>query len=96
LFLGGPQLAAESMVRLGYPLYLMKILGFAKIMGAIAILFVPNKTLKEWAYAGFTFDLLGALASHLFVADYQNAPAPVIMGVILFTSYIFWKKNEAV
>ncbi|MEL6899158.1 MAG: DoxX family protein [Planctomycetota bacterium] len=52
----------QSITGLGYPVYLMSILGVAKILGVIA-LFIPRMPLlKEWAYAGFTFDLLGATA----------------------------------
>ncbi|HXL73431.1 MAG TPA: DoxX family protein, partial [bacterium] len=52
----------QGITALGYPAYLCTILGVAKILGCIAVLFGSKKfrTLKEWAYAGFTFDLLGA------------------------------------
>ena len=54
---------------LGYPLYLMTILGVAKLLGVVALLAPDRPILKEWAYAGFTIDLVGATASHLFVRD---------------------------
>lgn len=57
----------ESITALGYPEYLMTILGVAKVLGVIALLLPGFPLLKEWAYAGFTFDLLGAAASHAFV-----------------------------
>ena len=59
----------EAMTALGYPEYLMTILGVAKLLGVIALLIPGVPLLKEWAYAGFTFDLLGASASHAFVGD---------------------------
>ena len=59
----------ESIEALGYPEYLMTILGVAKLLGVIALLIPGAPLLKEWAYAGFTFDLLGAAASHAFVGD---------------------------
>ena len=65
----------EAMTNLGYPVYLMTILGVAKIAGVVALLIPGMPLLKEWAYAGFTFDLLGASASHAFVGD----PAPEII-----------------
>ena len=65
----------EAMTNLGYPVYLMTILGVAKIAGVVALLIPGMPLLKEWAYAGFTFDLLGASASHAFVGD----PAPQII-----------------
>ena len=59
----------EGMSTLGYPLYVMTILGVAKLLGVAALLAPRYPLLKEWAYAGFAFDLLGALASHIFVGD---------------------------
>ena len=71
---------AEGMATLGYPAYVMTILGVAKLLGVVALL-VPGKALlKEWAYAGFAFDLLGATASHLFVGD---PPADVLPPLVL-------------
>ena len=60
---------AEGIRTLGYPAYLMTILGTAKLLGVVALLVPGRLLLKEWAYAGFTFDLLGAAASHVFVGD---------------------------
>jgi hypothetical protein len=60
---------AESMAALGYPLYVMSILGAAKLLGVVALLAPGLPLLKEWAYAGFTFNLVGATASHLFSGD---------------------------
>ena len=60
---------ATSMAALGYPAYVMTILGVAKLLGVAALLMPGRPLLKEWAYAGFTINLLGAIASHLFVGD---------------------------
>ena len=59
----------EAIEALGYPVYLMTILGVAKLSGVIALLAPRLPVLKEWAYAGFAFDMLGASASHAFVGD---------------------------
>lgn len=63
----GPML--ESMTALGYPPYFMTILGVAKFLGVTALLVPGRPLLKEWAYAGFAFNLLGATATHTFVGD---------------------------
>lgn len=60
---------ATEIVGLGYPAYLMTILGVAKLSGALTLLAPGLPRLKEWAYAGFTFDLLGATASHAIMGD---------------------------
>ncbi len=95
LFTNGPESVAQTLVALGYPLYLMKILGFAKILGGVAILTGRAPKLKEWAYAGFTFDFLGATASHLLVGDFSHALFPVLFLVVLLTTYALWYKTSA-
>jgi uncharacterized membrane protein YphA (DoxX/SURF4 family) len=57
--------AMEGMVRLGYPVYFVHMLGFWKVLGGIAILLPRSPLLKEWAYAGIVFELTGAAATHI-------------------------------
>jgi uncharacterized membrane protein YphA (DoxX/SURF4 family) len=59
----------EVLGHLGYPAYFASILGFWKLMGAIAIVIPRFPRLKEWAYAGFFFNLTGAAASRVYVGD---------------------------
>ena len=56
---------AWGIQQMGYPLYLLTILGVWKILGAIALLVPKFPLLKEWAYAGIFFLLTGALFSHI-------------------------------
>lgn len=56
---------------LGYPLYLLYIIGVWKILGVIAILLSGFKLVKEWAYAGLFFVMTGAFASHLLSGDHS-------------------------
>ena len=76
LLLGSPASTVATLVHLGYPLYLMRILGLPKVLGAVAIVTDGSRTLKEWAYARYTFDLLAAIASHLIVGDGAFAAVP--------------------
>jgi hypothetical protein len=85
-----PASTVTTLVHLGYPLYLMRILGLAKVLGAVAIVSGRSKRLKEWAYAGYTFDLLGAIASHLIVGDAAFAAVPAIVMAFVMTSYLLW------
>jgi len=55
------------MERLGYPDYLLLILGVWKLPGAAALLVPRFPRLKEWTYAGLVFNMTGAAASHLAV-----------------------------
>jgi hypothetical protein len=63
------EMQREAIEALGYPIYLMTILGVAKLLGVVALVVPGMPLLKEWAYAGFAFDMLGASASHAFVSD---------------------------
>jgi DoxX-like family len=62
------------------------------VLGAIAIVSGRSRTLKEWAYAGYTFDLLGAIASHLIVGDSPFAAVPAVVMVLVLTSYLLWSR----
>ena len=53
----------DLVVPLGYPPYFLYIIGTWKVLGVIAILMPGFKLLKEWAYAGFTFDFIFATIS---------------------------------
>lgn len=56
---------AWGIVQLGYPVYILTILGIWKVLGALAILIPKYPLLKEWAYAGIFFLFTGALFSHI-------------------------------
>ena len=60
----------ETVTILGYPLYVLTIVGAWKIAGAIALLVPGFPRLKEWAYAGIFFNMTGAAVSHAAVGDY--------------------------
>lgn len=59
----------EEMERLGYPAYLLKILGVWKPLGVIALLVPGFPRLKEWAYAGSFINMTGAAASNVASGD---------------------------
>ena len=86
--------AKEVMKHLGYPIYANIIIGVAKILGVLAILQWKFKTLKEWAYAGFTIDFIGAGASMYFAGDgILMALLPVIFLAVMFVSYFLFPLN---
>ena len=87
--------AKEIMQHLGYPIYVNIIIGIAKILGALAILQWKFRTLKEWAYSGFTVDFIGAGASMYFAGDgILMALSPMVFLAVMFISYFLWKKVE--
>ena len=67
----------------------------AKILGVIGIIQTKFKTIKEWAYAGFTFDILGACVSFaLNGSKISDSLFPLIILVVMFISYYLWKKID--
>ena len=90
-----PKEAVEVMKHLGYPFSLLFLLGIAKLFGSIAILQNKFKTVKEWAYAGFTIDLIGASYAHFSVND--TVPmiiTPLVFLAVLSGSYYLWKTSK--
>jgi len=80
---------------LGYPTYFISLIGVWKMLGVIAILVPRFRLIKEWAYAGFVFDLTAAVYSSIRVGDPVSAWAPIIIGyVIIALSYIFYHKKQ--
>lgn len=76
--------------RLGYPAYLLTILGVWKILGVIAVLAPRFPLVKEWAYAGFFFTMSGALVSHYAVDnDAMEYFGPTLLLVLTVVSWYF-------
>jgi len=80
----------EMMTHLGYPVYLLTLLGIWKILGVIAVLIPRYPLLKEWAYAGFFFAMTGAVFSHLASGDGgQGLFGPSLLIVLTAVSWYF-------
>lgn len=90
---GGSMLVAGPPVvgvitHLGYPIYLLRIIGIWKLLGAIALLIPGYPRLKEWAYAGIFFELSGASASWL-MRDHNltEAIVPMVLAMLAIVSW---------
>ena len=101
MLLSGVQnmLVIESSVallsHLGYSVYIIPFLGVAKILGAIAIVIPGYPRLKEWAYAGLFFDLVGATYSGIMTDGLQPPMAGMLIFFGLFLlSYLWYHKRE--
>ncbi len=90
-----PQVA-EAFTHLGFPAYFRVELSCAKLVG-IALLLAPVPArLKEWAYAGFAFDLGSALIAHFAVGDGAAAWGWAAGTAVLWgLSYFFWRRLQA-
>ena len=85
-----PELMA-NFNQLGFPVYFVTILGIAKLLGAIALINPWWNKLKEWAYAGFTFTLIGAAWTH--IATGTSFMAPLIFLLLVGGSYLFYLRT---
>src|SRR5450432_2976552 len=93
-FMDNPE-SAKMMAPLGYKPYVFHFLAVAKILGIIAILVPGYPRLKEWAYAGFMFDMLGAFYAGMAVGDPITQWLFVIIGLVfVFGSYIYYHKLQ--
>jgi uncharacterized membrane protein YphA (DoxX/SURF4 family) len=84
---GDPQVMA-TLAHLGYPQHFATIVGVWKLLGAVAIVVPGLPRLKEWAYAGFFFDLTGAAATRTFVGDgIGDILAPLVFLALVAASW---------
>jgi uncharacterized membrane protein YphA (DoxX/SURF4 family) len=88
---------ADMFTHLGYPGYLLTILGVWKILGVIALLIPKFPLLKEWVYAGFFFAMSGAIISHLVVRDDpKELFGPILLIVLTIVSWYFRPSDRKV
>jgi uncharacterized membrane protein YphA (DoxX/SURF4 family) len=79
-----------KMAQLGYPHYITSILGVWKILGVIAILIPRFPLIKEWAYAGFFFNMSGAIVSHIIAeSNATELFGPTLLLVLTIISWYF-------
>jgi hypothetical protein len=77
----------EVMTQLGYPAYILLIIGVWKLPGAVVLLIPGTPRLKEWAYAGTFFIFSSAFVSHLAVGDVKGSIWPAIFGSLTVASW---------
>jgi hypothetical protein len=82
---------SQQFLALGFPTFIIYPLAIAKLLGLTAIWTKKSAVLKEWAYAGFFFNLLLASSSHIVAGDGKALPA--LVGIVfLLLSYRFENK----
>ena len=91
-----PQVA-EAFSHLGFPDYFRVELSWAKLLGLVVLVTPVPARLKEWAYAGFAFDLGSAIIAHLALGDGPQAWGWAAGTFVLWAlSYFFWRQLPAV
>ncbi len=79
---------------LGYPAYLLTILGVWKMLGTVAVLIPKFPLLKEWAYAGFFFIMTGAVVSHIAAGDQTVEIFPALLLIVLTVVSWYFRPAE--
>ncbi len=88
---------ADMMAKLGYPGYLMPLLGVWKLLAVIALLIPKFSLLKEWAYAGIFFLMSGAIYSHIAANDAFVETLPgLLLLVLAVVSWYFWPDSKRI
>jgi len=82
----GPRVA-DVVTSLGYPVYVLAILGIWKIPGSITLVVPGFLRLKEWAYAGIVFELSSAALSHALSGHRSEVIAPLVLTGLALTSW---------
>jgi hypothetical protein len=85
------------MKHLGYPVYILTIIGVWKILGVVTILIPKFPLVKEWAYAGFFFVMSGAVFSHLAAGDgAKEYFGPLLLIILTVVSWYFRPESRKV
>lgn len=84
----------ETIMNLGYPPYLVHLLGTAQVFGIVLLIFNKGQWFIEWVYAGFFLNLTLGFIAHL-VSDYGNGAVAVFCLIPLVVTYIQYKKLES-
>ncbi len=79
----GAEEEVSGFAKLGYPPYLLTLLGSWKILGVVAILVPKLPLVKEWAYAGFFFAMSGAIISHMASGEAFSESLPALLLLVL-------------
>ena len=86
--------AIANFQHVGYPQQLRVLLGIAKAAGAVTLVAPRLATLKEWAYAGFTFTWIAATVAHYLAGDGPLVFAPIGFLALLSISYVTRPANR--
>lgn len=84
----------QGVTHLGYPTYLLTILGVWKILGVATVLAPKFPQIKEWAYAGFFFVTSGAAISHITMGDPFGEIVPSLLLLVLTVTSSYFRPES--
>ena len=87
------QIAVDGFNKMDMPTYLLPFLGIAKALGVLAIVVQGYPRIKEWAYAGLIFDLIGATYAIISSGETSGVAFMVLPFALAILSYIYYHKK---
>jgi uncharacterized membrane protein YphA (DoxX/SURF4 family) len=81
-------------LKMGYPPYFILALSIAKFIGVVALLQPWSKRLKEWAFAGFVFDVVFAFISGLAIASYGDCFKAAFVFFVVIVTYLLYQRKH--
>ncbi|WP_299530183.1 DUF3179 domain-containing (seleno)protein [Ulvibacterium sp.] len=90
----GAEFMVEQIEKLGYPNYFPKVLGIAKLIGALIFIFPVKKILKVITYCGVFFEVSIAFVSYIFAGLWQDSFPPIVFLTIATVSFFLWFKSK--
>jgi hypothetical protein len=86
--------SVQIVTSLGYPAYLVPFLSLARLLGLAVIVIPKLRRLKEWAYAGLAFDIIGAMYSQMAIGNPVKYLVFLFMALLfLFGSYLLYHRR---
>jgi len=86
-------MAVEGFKGIGFPAPLVPFLGWAKLLGVIGILVPGYPRIKEWAYAGLMYDIIGAIYAVAFIEPVATWGPMLVIPLIGTLSYVYYQKK---
>jgi hypothetical protein len=81
---------------IGYPTYVLYIVGVWKVLAVGALLWPRLPRLREWAYAGVFFEMFGAVESHVLAGDRLGRyVVPLAFTLLTLVSWWFQPDRES-
>ena len=84
----------DSVMELGFPVYILTLLGIWKLLGTVAVLLPRYPLLKEWAYAGFFFMMTGAVYCHIRSGSPVTAILPAVLLLVLTIASWYFRPSS--
>jgi hypothetical protein len=89
-----PDMVLEIVEPLGIPLYMLTLIGIWKLLGIVGLAQPVSSRLREWATAGFFFDLTGAAWWHAGAGDMAGVAPPLVILSLLLGAYALRFSSE--